>query len=464
MERRLSAILAADIAGYSRLMGEDEDGTVQALQGHQAEVLPLVAKFGGRIIDTAGDGILAEFPSVIAAVECATDIQVTMARRNAEVPENRRMLFRIGINLGDLIHDGARIYGDGINVAARLEGIAEPGGICISRQVFEQVDRALDMVFNALGPRNLKNIARPVDVYAVDWRQRLQPSPQVPGKAVESPQDVRFCRTADGVQLAYSAIGAGPPLVKTGNWMTHLEYDLESPIWRHVWRALAREHTLIRYDTRGNGLSDWEADDISFEAWVSDLETVCEATKLERFAMLGISQGCAVSIAYAVRHPERVSRLVLYGGFAQGRSRRPRSESQQEEDAAMLTLVRLGWGKENPAFRQLFTSQFAPGATKEQADWFNELQRLTTSPECAVRYMQASGAIDVTELLPQVKVPTLVMHARDDARVPFDDGRRMAAGIPGARFVTLQSKNHLILEHEPAFGRLLEEVRLFLQQ
>jgi pimeloyl-ACP methyl ester carboxylesterase len=266
------------------------------------------------------------------------------------------------------------------------------------------------------------------------------------------------------VQLAYSAIGAGPPLVKTGNWMTHLEYDLESPIWRHMWRELAREHTLIRYDTRGNGLSDWEADDISFDAFVSDLETVCEATKLERFAMLGISQGCAVSIAYAVRHPERVSHLVLYGGFALGRGRRPSSESQQEEDAAMLTLVRLGWGKENPAFRQLFTSQFVPGATKEQADWYNELQRLTTSPECAVRYMKATREIDVTELLPQLKVPTLVMHARDDARVPFDDGRRMAAGIPGARFVTLQSKNHLILEHEPAFGRLLEEVRLFLQQ
>ena len=308
MERRLSAILAADIAGYSRLMGEDEDGTVQALQGHQTEVLPLVAKFGGRIIDTAGDGILAEFPSVIAAVECATDIQVTMARRNAEVPENRRMLFRIGINLGDLIHDGARIYGDGINVAARLEGIAEPGGICISRQVFEQVDRALDMVFNALGPRNLKNIARPVDVYAVDWRQRLQPSPQGPGKAVESPQDVRFCRTADGVQLAYSAIGAGPPLVKTGNWMTHLEYDLESPIWRHVWRALAREHTLIRYDTRGNGLSDWEADDISFDAFVSrsgnslrgdQARTLCHAGDITRLCsvhrLCGAASGTCVA-------------------------------------------------------------------------------------------------------------------------------------------------------------------------
>jgi pimeloyl-ACP methyl ester carboxylesterase len=284
------------------------------------------------------------------------------------------------------------------------------------------------------------------------------------GKRSRGQQDVHFCRAADGVRLAYSAIGVGPPLVKTGNWMTHLEYDLESPIWRHVWQALAREHTLIRYDTRGNGLSDWEADDISFDAWVSDLETVCDATKLERFAILGISQDCAVSIAYAVRHPERVSHLVLYGGFALGRGRRPSSESQKEEDAAMLTLMRLGWGKENPAFRQLFTSQFVPGATKEQADWYNELQRLTTSPECAIRYMKASGEIDVTELLPKLKVPTLVMHARDDARVPFDDGRRMAAGIPGARFVTLQSKNHLILEHEPAFGRLLEEVRLFLQQ
>jgi len=327
MERRLSAILAADIAGYSRLMGEDEEGTVQALKGHQEEVLPLVAKCGGRIIDTAGDGILAEFPSVIAAVECAADIQVTMARRNADVPENRRMLLRIGINLGDLIHDGSRIYGDGINIAARLEGIAEPGGICISRQVFEQVDRVLDMVFNALGPRNLKNIARPVDVYAVDWRQRLQPSQQVPGEAGESPQEVRFCRAPDGVQLAYSVIGTGPPLVKTGNWMTHLEYDLESPIWRHLWRELAREHTLIRYDARGNGLSDWEADDISFDAWVSDLETICDATQLERFAILGISQGCAVSIAYAVRHPERVSHLVLYGGFARGWNSRSRSES-----------------------------------------------------------------------------------------------------------------------------------------
>ena len=462
MERRLSAILAADIAGYSRLMGEDEDATVEALKGHQREVLPLVAAYRGRIIDTAGDGILAEFPSVIAAVECATDIQVTMARRNADVPKARRMLFRIGINLGDVIHDEAKIYGDGINVAARLEGIADPGGICVSSQVFEQVDRALDTVFKALGPHNLKNISRPIDVYAVDWAGGGKPSPESPaGKKFE--QEIRFCSAPDGVQLAYSTIGEGPALVKSGNWMTHLEYDLDSPLWRGIWRGLASGHTLLRYDSRGNGLSDWDAGNISFDAWVGDLETVVDAAGIDRFALLGISQGCSVAIAYAVRHPERVSHLVLYGGFVQGANKRARNESQKEEAAAMLSLTRLGWGKANPAFRQIFTSLFAPEATKEQADWFNELQRLTASPECAVRYMQAIGEIDVTDLLSQVKAPTLVMHVREDARVPFESGRRMAAAIPGARFVTLQGKNHFFLPTEPAFHRFLEEVRLFLQ-
>ncbi len=460
MERRLSAILAADIAGYSRLMGDDEVATVAALKGHQQEVLPLVADFGGRVIDTAGDGVLAEFPSVIAAVECAIEIQSRMARRNADVPQNRRMQFRIGINLGDVIHDGEKIYGDGINVAARLEGIAEPGGICISSQVFEQVDRALDTVFKALGPHTLKNISRPIDVYAVDLTSLGKQAPRT--SEVKFEQEIRFCTAPDGVQLAYSTIGSGPPLVKSGNWMTHLEYDLESPLWSEIWRSLARDSTLLRYDTRGNGLSDRDAADISFKAWVSDLETVVEAASFGKFDLFGISQGCAVAIAYAVRHPERVSRLVLYGGFAQGANKRSRTENQKEEAAAMLSLTRLGWGKENPAFRQMFTSLFAPEATKEQADWFNELQRISASPECAVRYMQAVGDVDVTGLLAQVKVPTLVMHAIDDARVPFETGRRIAAAIPGARFVTLQSKNHFILPNEPAFQRFLEETRLFL--
>jgi len=288
----------------------------------------------------------------------------------------------------------------------------------------------------------------------------------LPGVAAPNPvdlaQEIRFCSAPDGVQIAYSTIGQGPPLMKTGHWLTHLEFDLESPIWRHLYRELAKDHTLVRYDARGNGLSDRVVDDVSFDAFVNDVEAVVDAAGLTRFALLGISQGCAVSIAYAVRHPERVSHLVLYGGFAVGWNKRARTAAQKDEDAAMLTLMRVGWGKENPAFRQLFTSQFIPGGTKEQADWYNELQRLTVSGDMAARIHEANGDTDVTALLPRVSVPTLVLHARDEARVPFEAGRRMAAGIPGARFVALQGRNHLFLESEPAFGQFVEHTRAFL--
>jgi len=264
------------------------------------------------------------------------------------------------------------------------------------------------------------------------------------------------------VQLAYSCIGQGPPLVRTGNWFTHLEKDLESPIWRHLWRDLARDHNLIRYDARGNGLSDWEVDEISFDSWVRDLEAVVDAAGLEKFDLLAISQGCPVSIAYVVRHPERVNRLVLYGGFALGWVKRARSAAEKEQGAAMLTLMRVGWAQENAAFRQMFTSQFVPDATKEQAEWFNDFQRISGSPENAVRYMQASGEVDITDLLAKVSVPTLVMHAHHESRVPFENGRRLAAGIPDARFVPIESRNHLILEDEPAYLHFLEEIRSFL--
>ncbi len=462
INRRLAAILAADIAGYSRLMGEDEDATVTALKSHQAVVLPLVSRYGGHVIDTAGDGILAEFASVINATECAVEIQTVMAMRNESVPPHRRMLFRIGINLGDLIHDESRIYGDGVNVAARLEGIAEPGGICISRQVYEQVNHTLKANFESWGPRALKNIAQRVDVFATSLAQGGHASGVASANAAELDQEIHFCTAADGVQLAYSTIGQGPALLKTGNWMTHLEYDLESPIWRHVYRGLAKDHMLARYDARGNGLSDRVVDEISFDAYVSDLETVVDALGIDRFALLGVSQGCAVAIAYAVQHPKRVSHLILYGGFAQGAKKRLRTAAQIEEDAALLTLMRVGWGKDNPAFRQLFTSQFVPDATKEQADWFNELQRITVSADMAARMFETALEIDVTALLSQVCVPTLVMHARDDARVPFEAGRRMAAGIPRARFVALDGRNHLFFESEPASRQFLEQTRAFL--
>ena len=203
--------------------------------------------------------------------------------------------------------------------------------------------------------------------------------------------------------------------------------------------------------------------DVSFDRFVDDLETVVDAAGIDRFVLLGVSQGCAVSVGYAVRHPERVSRLILFGGYPMGWKKRAKTQAERDAAEAMLTLMRLGWGQENPAFRQLFTSQFIPDGTKEQADWFNELQRISTTPEDAVRNLVANGDVDITALLPQVRVPTLVMHSRQETRVPFEQGRRLAAGIPGARFVPLESRNHLILEDEPAFPRFLEEIKSFLK-
>ena len=275
-------------------------------------------------------------------------------------------------------------------------------------------------------------------------------------------QEVRFCTAADGTRIAYAEVGAGPPLLKTANWLNHLESDWESPIWSHLLQTLAADHRLIRYDARGNGLSDWNVDDISFEAFVRDLETVVDATGLERFPLLGISQGCAISVAYAVRHPERVSQLVLYGGFARGHRKRG-SMSELEQADAVLTLMRHGWGQENPAFRQIFTTRFLPGGTSEQMRWFNDLQKNTTSAENAIRIKMVSENIDVGDLLPRVRAPTLVLHCRDDAVQPFEEGRRLAAGIPGARFVALEGRNHLMLENDPGLGRFLDELRNFLK-
>jgi class 3 adenylate cyclase/pimeloyl-ACP methyl ester carboxylesterase len=462
--RKLAAILAADIAGYSALMGADEARTVSDLKGHQAAVLPMVGDFGGRIIDTAGDGIMAEFGSVINAVECAVAIQRTMRQRNAAIEPERRMQYRIGINLGDVIYDTERIFGDGINIAARLEGIAERGGICISRQVLDQIEGKLDLSYRELGRQNLKNIAKPVEAYAIQVEDAPRPGASFLAGA-NLKQEIRYCRAPDGVRLAYATAGSGPPLLLSAHWLAHLEYDWDLPLRRKFLVGLATDHTLVRYDARGNGLSDWDVDEISVDAWVSDMETVADAAGLERFPLVGFSQGCAVAIAYAARHPERVSRLILYGGFAIGYLSRPNiTAAELNSFAALKTLVQQGWGADNPAFRQIFTSLMVPTATREQIDAFNELQRLSASPEGAVRYLETTSALDVREYLPRVKAPTLVMHIRDDVRVPIKLGREIAAGIPGARFVALPGKNHVLLEQDPGLPRFFEEVKEFLRE
>jgi DNA-binding winged helix-turn-helix (wHTH) protein/alpha-beta hydrolase superfamily lysophospholipase len=274
-------------------------------------------------------------------------------------------------------------------------------------------------------------------------------------------QRIAFTVTADGVRIAYATSGEGPPLVKAANWLNHLEFDWRSPVWHHVMRELSTGRMLVRYDERGNGLSDWGAEDLSFEAFVTDLEAVVDAVGLDRFPLLGISQGCAVSIAYAVRHPERVTRMVLHGGYAKGWRLRGGEELSGWREG-LVEMIRHGWGRDVPGFRQIFASIYIPDATPEQTQWWTDLQRVTASPENAARLLETLGRIDVVDLLPKVSVPTLVTHSRGDAGIPFFAGKALAQGIPGARFLPLESDNHLILAHEPAWPIWRSAVRGFL--
>jgi pimeloyl-ACP methyl ester carboxylesterase/DNA-binding CsgD family transcriptional regulator len=274
-------------------------------------------------------------------------------------------------------------------------------------------------------------------------------------------QSVRYVKTRDGVRLAWATSGSGPTLVKAANWLSHLDYDLESPVWRHWIEFLSAHYRLVRYDERGCGMTDWEVADVSPARWMDDLEAVVAASDPgERFVLFGISQGTAPAVGYAVRHPERVSKLILYGGYATGWQHRDDTDSLRRY-RAMIDLALLGWGKDNPVFRELFTSMFVPGATREQIDWFNELCRRTTTPQMATRLMMARGEVNIRELLPQVRVPTLVLHARQDECVPFSAGRMIAAEIPNAEFVQLDSRNHVLLSHEPAWVRFKEAVLEF---
>ena len=275
-------------------------------------------------------------------------------------------------------------------------------------------------------------------------------------------QRVYFTNSFDGTRIAYAIAGNGPPLVKVANYISHLEYDWNSPVWINWLEELTREHTLIHADERGSGLSDWDTEDISFEAWVRDLEAVVDAAGITRFPLFAMSQGGAVAVAYTVRHPERVSHLLLHGAYARGWLHRDLTAGQMEEEKLMIGLMRVGWGRENPAFRQVFATQLFPDATLEALRALEEHMRVSVSPENAVRLESEMHRIDVRELAPHVNVPTLILHSRHDAAVPFEEGRLLASLIPNAQFVALESKNHLLTENEPAWHLAWGALRRFL--
>jgi pimeloyl-ACP methyl ester carboxylesterase/DNA-binding CsgD family transcriptional regulator len=274
------------------------------------------------------------------------------------------------------------------------------------------------------------------------------------------PQTVRFCRSADGVRLAYAEYGQGSPLVVSTCWLSHLEYDLQSPVWRHFVEGLGTVASTVRYDERGHGLSDWQVPDFAFESRVRDLEAVVEASGFDRFALLGMSQGGPVAVAYAHRHPDRVTRLILHGSYVATMEMTP--DAQQLDDT-YLQMIEVGWARPEGRFRRVFTDLLMPGATPEQMTWVDGLMRMSTSTENAIAFRRARRAVDVAELLPQIEVPTLVLHARGDQMNDLAGARRLAAEIPDARLVTLESDNHVLLADDPAWPVFLAELAAFLQ-
>jgi pimeloyl-ACP methyl ester carboxylesterase/DNA-binding CsgD family transcriptional regulator len=275
-------------------------------------------------------------------------------------------------------------------------------------------------------------------------------------------QDIRFTRSADGTRLAYAVHGGGYPLVRAAHWLTNIAEDWQTPVWRPWFDALGARHRFHRYDSRGCGLSDREATDASLDVLVADLEAVVDAAKLERFALLGTSQGGALSIAYAVKHPERVSHIVLLGAFARGPLRRTPTPEAKAGLEAEIKMIEVGWGQDNPAYRQLFTNLMFPGATAEQARSFNELQRMSCSPRQAAHIVSSFSDIDASAYLPRVACPTLVLHTRGDMCAPFDEGLFLASSIPGARLVPLETRSHVPMPGEPSFERVIEEIEAFV--
>jgi DNA-binding winged helix-turn-helix (wHTH) protein/pimeloyl-ACP methyl ester carboxylesterase len=313
----------------------------------------------------------------------------------------------------------------------------------------------------AIGQQYIETIPRVGYRFAASVETTEPRAEAVVASAAKARQEIRYCTTSDGVCLAYASLGSGPPLVKASNWLTHLDFEWGSPIWRHWWSALSLHHRVIRYDERGNGMSQRDVPDVTFDTWVRDLETVVDAAGLDRFPLLGISRGGPIAIAYAVKHPERVTHLVLYGAFSAGLNHVGKPH-QIEARRALVSLMRLGWGLNNPAFCKMFTCRFIPEATPEHERWFDQLQRVSTSPENAARLMECDDNIDVRPLLSQVTTPTLVIHCDRDQAVPAEMGRYIAAAIPNARYVSLPGANHLMLEEEPAWAMFLEELGLFL--
>ncbi|MBW8640185.1 alpha/beta fold hydrolase [Hoeflea sp. WL0058] len=393
-----------------------------------------------------------------------SDFGAWLEHKRGEVSRLRIRLARHLAMSGDAAPENTEVWAERWLMDAPFDPVAAQCAVAAKRRLgrqheAESLAEEMDRAFSEAGldqpDWSVDPIATGVSFTPIAHELNTEETPQ---------QVVRFAQSEDDISLAWATVGKpdNPPLVKAANWLSHLELDWEAPIWSPQFRELAKSYHFIRYDERGCGLSDWDAPEISFESFVKDLELVADAAGLERFPLLGISQGAAVSIEFAARHPDRVSHLILFGGYAAGWRHTASPEEVREREAVMV-LTETGWGRANPSYRHLFSQTFMPSATADELAWFDEFQARTTSPENAVRFLEAFSTIDVRERLKDIRCPTMVIHSRNDLRIPMSSGRSLAAQIPNAEFVGLESENHLLIGREPASMEFLKAVRRFLQ-
>lgn len=459
-ERRLAAVLAADMVGFARLMELEESAVLARQKLHRSELInPQITANRGRIVKTSGDGMLVEFTSARDAVRCAIDIQSGMITREADRAPDRRIQYRIGINIGDVVLDEGDIFGDGVNVAARLEQLAEPGGVCISDIVYQTVTDGIGEPFRDLGRQRIKNITRPIRV----WQWTADPPERAKIPVMSQQQHVRFCASADGTQIAWASVGNGPSVLRAPHWINHIEYEWQNPLYGPFIDTFAQATKFVRFDQRGNGLSDRKVTEISCNAIRQDMEAVVEASGLKRFVIFAKSQGAGFAVDYATAHPDKVSAIVILGGYLRGALRRD-SHEQVVLSETGRRMIEDGWGSPNPTFRQFFTSGFVPDSGPDVQDTFDEMQRLATDREDVLCIYDLISQFDFIEMASQLDLPVLVAHVRGDRRAPLEEGRLIARTIPGARFIELPGNNHVLTEGTPAFDQFFEHAIPFIHQ
>ena len=458
-KRRLATIVSIDVVGYSKMMQEDASSLLAALNSiFRSVVKPTVEEFEGRIVKLLGDGALIEFPSAYQAVIAVASIQSDMSSDKAPYFYDQTIFLRAGVHVGDVIVNGEDIFGDGVNIAARLQAEAPVGGILISSTVADMAGSDLPIRLRREGPRSLKNIAKPIETLSVDLSAEPEGASEEEAKKT---LEVNFCKSADSLSLAWACVGKGKPIVKAPNWIGHLEADWQNPGMIPLLNSLTNYRSLIYFDSRGNGLSDWEMPQISFDLLVNDLKCVFDAAEINCAPIIALSQGGAVAAAFAARYPEKVSAIVMLGSYPVGRAKRT-GKGDNARAEAMQAMMRAGWDDDYPSLRDHIAEVIIPGASKEERTRYAEEMRHMISPENLGRYRQVMDNLDVTKLLQDVKAPCLVIHSKGDRMQPFEQGRKMATGITNSKFVALESNNHMLPESDPSWPIADREIRTFL--